>query len=164
MKPSSVKSFSRDHSKIEGGTVTIYDQYVSGNCIIKKADIRFRTPNTDYISPEASHTVEHLLADSLYKITSGSEEDAVLDLSPMGCLTGFYCTFMTGGRMEKEDFWPPLMEEALKYADIPGAHPDSCGNYKFHDLPAAKAALAEFLSDFNKRPPGTRVLALTGSC
>jgi S-ribosylhomocysteine lyase LuxS involved in autoinducer biosynthesis len=78
----------------------------------------------------------------------------------MGCLTGFYCTFITGGRMEREDFWSSLIGEALKYDAIPGARPDSCGNYKFHDLPAAKAALAEFLSNYTGRPPGSRVLSL----
>ncbi|MDR1217255.1 MAG: S-ribosylhomocysteine lyase [Oscillospiraceae bacterium] len=154
MKPSSVKSFSRDHRKIRGGTVTIYDQYDSGDCVIKKADIRFRTPNTDYMSPEVSHTLEHLLADSLYRMTTDMDGEIVLDLSPMGCLTGFYCTFITQGRMKQKRFWLALMRESRSYDEIPGARPDSCGNYRFHSLKGAKDEIEAFLVEFEKPNTG----------
>jgi S-ribosylhomocysteine lyase len=151
MKPTSVKSFSRDHRRIRGGTVTIFDQCDLGEYVIRKADIRFRTPNSGYIPPEASHTIEHLLADCLYRVTADLDGEIILDLSPMGCLTGFYCTFITEGPMKKKGFWESLIKECLTYDEIPGAAPVSCGNCKMHSMDLAKAELETFLVEFKKR-------------
>ena len=53
--------------------------------IITKFDLRFLQPNTDSLPTGAMHTLEHLLSVYLRE-----ELDNVVDLSPMGCRTGFY--------------------------------------------------------------------------
>ena len=50
-----------------------------------KYDLRFTQPNKEFMKMDALHSIEHLMAENIRNHT-----DQVVDLSPMGCQTGFY--------------------------------------------------------------------------
>ncbi|OJT84772.1 S-ribosylhomocysteine lyase, partial [Clostridioides difficile] len=52
---------------------------------VTKFDLRFLQPNVESFGTAAMHGLEHLLATYLRDTLDG-----VIDLSPMGCRTGFY--------------------------------------------------------------------------
>ncbi|MCP6565099.1 S-ribosylhomocysteine lyase, partial [Klebsiella pneumoniae] len=57
--------------------------------VIKKYDIRFKQPNKEHMKMPGLHSLEHLMAENIRNHT-----DKVVDLSPMGCQTGFYVSFI----------------------------------------------------------------------
>ena len=54
---------------------------------VTKFDLRLVKPNMNALPTAALHTLEHLLATYLRQ-----HLDGLIDLSPMGCRTGFYLT------------------------------------------------------------------------
>lgn len=142
-----VESFELDHDKVTAPYVR--KAKVMGvnpafpECVISKFDVRFAQPNQKYLPTDAMHTLEHLFATFIRKHT-----DALIDVSPMGCRTGFYFIF-AGDRDVK---WvAALVRQALTEAvafegPIPGAARKECGNYLDHDLDSAKLWAKRFLS------------------
>ena len=55
--------------------------------VIHKYDIRFKQPNREHMEMPALHSLEHLMAENIR-----NHFDNVVDVSPMGCQTGFYLT------------------------------------------------------------------------
>ena len=99
-----VESFELDHRKVKA-------PYIRKCCVldgpngdkVTKFDVRFLQPNKEAFGTAAMHGLEHLLAYELRKKLEG-----IIDLSPMGCRTGFYLTVW--GEVEPEE-----VLEALKY-------------------------------------------------
>ena len=83
-----IKSFKINHTKIVAPTIRIADIYEKSGVVIEKYDLRFITPNTTYIEDKTMHSMEHLLATEL----KNEFKADMIDLSPMGCKTGFYFT------------------------------------------------------------------------
>jgi S-ribosylhomocysteine lyase len=81
-----VESFTLDHTKVKAPYVRVagYERHRLGS-VVQKFDLRFLQPNVDAIPTAALHTLEHLLAFGLRE-----ELEGVIDISPMGCRTGFY--------------------------------------------------------------------------
>ena len=80
------------------------------------------------------HALEHYLA---YNIRN--ELDGVIDVSPMGCRTGFYLT--TWGNKESieiKEAVEVVLKNLLKAEDIPASNEVQCGNYKDLSLFGAK--------------------------
>ena len=83
-----VESFELDHRLVKA-------PYIRKCCVMKgekgdtvsKFDIRFLQPNLEAFGTAAMHGLEHLLAHEVR-----SRLNNVIDLSPMGCRTGFYMT------------------------------------------------------------------------
>ena len=83
-----VESFELDHRKVRA-------PYIRKCCVldgekgdkVSKFDIRFLQPNKEAFGTASMHGLEHLLAHTLRDKLEG-----VIDLSPMGCRTGFYLT------------------------------------------------------------------------
>ena len=81
-----VESFKLDHTKVKA-------PYVRKCCVlngakgdkVSKFDLRFLQPNSETFGTAAMHGLEHLLATYLRETL-----DNIIDLSPMGCRTGFY--------------------------------------------------------------------------
>ena len=81
-----VESFTFDHRKVKA-------PYIRKCCVLEgthgdkvtKFDLRFCQPNHKALSTDALHALEHLLAENLRR-----HIDEVIDLSPMGCRTGYY--------------------------------------------------------------------------
>ncbi|MGL5313000.1 MAG: S-ribosylhomocysteine lyase [Peptostreptococcaceae bacterium] len=137
-----VESFKLDHTKVRA-------PYVRKCCVldgakgdkVTKFDLRFLQPNAETFGTAAMHGLEHLLATYLRETL----ED-IIDLSPMGCRTGFY--LILWGNVEPEVVKEGL-EKALKMVleatEMPAATAIECGNYKDLSLFGAKEYAREAL-------------------
>ena len=135
MKKENVESFELDHRKVKA-------PYVRRCCVldgakgdkVTKFDLRFLQPNVESFGTAAMHGLEHLLAHELR-----NNLDGIIDLSPMGCRTGFYLT--TWGERDAAEVKEAL-EKSLKFVlnanEIPAANDVQCGNYKDLSLFGAK--------------------------
>ncbi|CAM5207137.1 S-ribosylhomocysteine lyase OS=Ureibacillus acetophenoni OX=614649 GN=luxS PE=3 SV=1 [Ureibacillus acetophenoni] len=86
MTKMNVESFNLDHTKVAAPYVRLAGVKEGANGdVIRKYDIRFKQPNKAYMEMPALHSIEHLMAENIRNHT-----DQVVDLSPMGCQTGFY--------------------------------------------------------------------------
>jgi S-ribosylhomocysteine lyase len=131
-----VESFRLDHSKVRAPYVRLGGRMVGPHGdVVCKFDLRFTQPNQEFLPTSALHTLEHLLAGGLR-----DHLPQVIDLSPMGCRTGFYLTVFG-------DTAPDQVLQALSATlatirefehDIPGVSVLECGNFKDHSLPQAK--------------------------
>lgn len=107
-------------------------------------DLRFKKPNAgDYITPDALHTIEHLLATVL---RNSREKENIVYFGPMGCRTGFYLLTVNLGYDEVLTLLKECIPVALALDEIPGNKREECGNYLAHDLPAAKKELKTYLT------------------
>jgi len=100
--------------------------------IVSKYDIRLLTPNTDAVPTAGLHTLEHCLATLLHDYIDG-----IIDVSPMGCRTGFYMVCF--GQPEEREILLAVMDSlnrivAMKEGDVPGISEESCGNWRDHSL------------------------------
>lgn len=104
-------------------------------------DLRFCKPNKDKLSTKGIHTLEHLFA-GFMRDHLNSKNVEIIDLSPMGCRTGFYMSLL--GRPSKKQVakaWETSMRDVLKVKrekDIPELNIYQCGTYKMHSLKEAK--------------------------
>ncbi len=137
-----VESFELDHTLVKA-------PYIRKCCVqqgekgdfITKYDVRFLQPNVESFGTAAMHGLEHLLAHELRNNING-----VIDLSPMGCRTGFYVTIWG-------DVEPAIVKEAIEKSlkaildatEIPAANAIQCGNYKDLSLFGAKEYVKDAL-------------------
>ena len=104
-------------------------------------DLRFVKPNEDILSSEGIHTLEHLFAGFMRDHLNSSTTE-IIDVSPMGCRTGFYMSVL--GKPDEEvvaDAWEKSMKDILEVKeqkDIPELNVYQCGTYKMHSLADAK--------------------------
>ncbi|MCP4706277.1 MAG: S-ribosylhomocysteine lyase [candidate division Zixibacteria bacterium] len=115
---------------------------------LSKFDLRFLKPNVEAMPTAAIHTLEHLLAMFLRE-----NLENIIDLSPMGCRTGFYLTVW--GDVVIKDVQDALcksLEQVLKikHSDVPGLSEKECGNYRDHSLFSAKEYARKVLEGFKK--------------
>lgn len=137
-----VESFKLDHTKVKA-------PYVRKCCIldgakgdkVSKFDLRFLQPNENTFGTAAMHGLEHLLATYLRETLND-----VIDLSPMGCRTGYY--LIMWGDVEvgivKEGLEKAL-EMVIESSEMPAATAVECGNYKDLSLFGAKEYAKEVL-------------------
>ena len=126
-----IKSFKVDHTKITAPCIRLADMYIKDSVIVKKYDLRFVTPNTTYIDDKTMHSMEHLLATAFKKVF----QDDMIDLSPMGCKTGFYFTVFNTLDIESK------IETAIRKAStvrIPEPTKKNCGSYLLHNIEGAR--------------------------
>lgn len=141
-----VESFELDHDRVtapyvrKAKVISVNPQFPE--CLISKFDLRFAQPNQKFIPNDALHTLEHLFATFIRKYTSD-----LIDISPMGCRTGFYFIFCGDQDVSRvAQLVRQALQEALELKDnIPGATRKECGNYLEHDLESAKLWAAKFL-------------------
>ena len=131
-----VESFNLDHSKVHAPYVRVAGRHTTAHGdVISKWDLRFSQPNQEFLVSGAMHTLEHLLAGGLR-----DELPGVMDLSPMGCRTGFY--MVLDGDPSAETVMQALKKTLGRIKDfagpIPGSSELECGNYRDHNLQNAK--------------------------
>lgn len=134
-----VESFELDHTKVKAPFVRKCSVYEGDRGdVVTKYDIRFTQPNASEMQSEGIHTLEHLLATYL-RDADQDFASKIIDISPMGCRTGFYMTIW--GEEEPIEI-ARRITEALKLvltADaIPANNEIQCGNYRLHSLVLAK--------------------------
>ncbi|WP_018921818.1 S-ribosylhomocysteine lyase [Salsuginibacillus kocurii] len=147
-----VESFELDHTIVKAPYVRqAGTEKVGTDGVVNKFDIRFGQPNKQAMQPPVIHTLEHLLALNIRRFTEDYPHFEVIDLSPMGCQTGFYL-IMNGEPKVKEiiDILEKTMEYALDYEEVPAATEEQCGQAKLHDLNGAKKWMKYWLSQDKK--------------
>ena len=103
--------------------------------------MRFVVPNVEMLSAKGIHTLEHLFA-GFMRDHLNSKKVEIIDLSPMGCRTGFYMSLLGSPRAKTvAKAWEASMRDVLNVKskkDIPELNLYQCGTYKMHSLKDAK--------------------------
>ncbi|MCR1951218.1 MULTISPECIES: S-ribosylhomocysteine lyase [unclassified Clostridium] len=129
-----VESFSLDHTKVKAPFVRKcgVQKGVNGDSI-SKFDLRFLQPNKEVMPTAAIHSLEHLLAGFMRE-----KIETIIDISPMGCRTGFYLT--AWGDVEVNEVIEALeygLKKVLEAKEVPAANELQCGNYRDHSIELA---------------------------
>jgi len=108
---------------------------------IRVYDLRFCVPNKDLMSEKGTHTLEHLFA-GFMRDHLNSQNVEIIDISPMGCRTGFYMSLIGApGENEIAKAWENSMKDVLNVKDqkdIPELNIYQCGTCAMHSLEEAK--------------------------
>ncbi len=111
-------------------------------------DLRFCRPNEEIMSAEGIHTLEHLFAGFMREHLN-SPKTEIIDISPMGCRTGFYMSVIgTPSEEEVAGAWEESMHDVLaveNQSDIPELNVYQCGTCAMHSLADAKSIAREVL-------------------
>ncbi len=111
-------------------------------------DLRFVKPNQEILSEKGIHTLEHLFA-GFMRDHLNSEDVEIIDISPMGCRTGFYMSLLgTPSEEMVADAWEASMKDVLQVQsqnDIPELNIYQCGTYKMHSLKEAQEIASKVL-------------------
>ena len=138
-----VESFKLDHTKVKAPYIRKCCELKGANGdIVTKFDLRFLQPNEETFGTAAIHGLEHLLATYLRETLDG-----IIDLSPMGCRTGFYLSIF--GNRDSEEIKVAVenaLKEILEAKEIPAANEIQCGNYRDLSLFGAKEYAKEALN------------------
>lgn len=135
-------SFTVDHTIMKAPAVRIAKTMQTPNKdTITVFDLRFTAPNKDILSEKGIHTLEHLYAGFMRNHLNG-EQVEIIDISPMGCRTGFYMSLI-GSPTESQvgEAWLAAMQDVLQVenqSDIPELNEYQCGTYAMHSLDEAK--------------------------
>ncbi len=112
-------------------------------------DLRFYKPNVDKMDGKGIHTLEHLFA-GFMRDHLNSKKVEIIDISPMGCRTGFYMSVIgTPSEKKVAKAWKASMEDVLNVKsqkEIPELNLYQCGTYKMHSLKNAKKIASDVLS------------------
>ncbi len=136
-------SFTVDHTKMIAPAVRVAKTMStpSGDDITV-FDLRFCVPNQDVLSAKGIHTLEHLFA-GFMRDHLNDDKVEIIDLSPMGCRTGFYMSLLGTPKAKKvAKAWKQSMEDVLAVKsenDIPELNLYQCGTYKMHSLDDAQS-------------------------
>jgi len=135
-------SFTVDHTKMIAPAVRIA-KTMKTPCgdDITVFDLRFTVPNKERLSAKGIHTLEHLFAGFMREHLN-SKKVEIIDISPMGCRTGFYMSLLgTPSEKKVAKAWKASMKDVLgvkSEADIPELNIYQCGTCKMHSLKAAQ--------------------------
>ena len=136
-------SFKVDHTKMKAPFVRVAKIMATPKGDnITVFDLRFTIPNKELLPERGIHTLEHLFA-GFMRDHLNNEQVEIIDISPMGCRTGFYMSLI--GKPDESlvvDAWLKSMQDVLKVKSqnqIPELNEYQCGTYKMHSLDEAKA-------------------------
>ena len=111
-------------------------------------DLRFVKPNQEILSEKGIHTLEHLFAGFMRDHLNSADVE-IIDISPMGCRTGFYMSLLgTPSEEMVADAWEASMKDVLQVQsqkDIPELNIYQCGTYKMHSLKEAQEIASKVL-------------------
>uniref|UniRef100_UPI00403E0D70 S-ribosylhomocysteine lyase n=1 Tax=Pasteurella multocida TaxID=747 RepID=UPI00403E0D70 len=135
-------SFKVDHTRMKAPAVRIAKTMTTPKGeYITVFDLRFCIPNKEILSPKGIHTLEHLFAGFMRDHLNGTEVE-IIDISPMGCRTGFYMSLIgTPNEQQVADAWLASMRDVLLVKDqaqIPELNAFQCGTYTEHSLAEAQ--------------------------
>lgn len=135
-------SFTVDHTRMNAPAVRVAKSMATPKGdTITVFDLRFCVPNKEILSERGIHTLEHLFA-GFMRDHLNSDSVEIIDISPMGCRTGFYMSLIgTPKESVVADAWLAAMQDVLNVAvqtDIPELNEYQCGTYEMHSLEQAK--------------------------
>lgn len=142
-------SFRVDHTIMPAPAVRVAKTMKSpSGDVITVFDLRFCVPNKKMLGERGIHTLEHLFAGFIREHLN-SDKVEIIDVSPMGCRTGFYMSLLgTPSEKEVACAWKAAMEDVLKVEtqnDIPELNEFQCGTYTMHSLEEAKQIAQDIL-------------------
>ncbi|DAB36748.1 MAG TPA: S-ribosylhomocysteine lyase [Sulfurospirillum cavolei] len=143
-------SFCVDHVKMPAPAVRVAKTMKTPHGdAITVFDLRFCKPNQAILPERGIHTLEHLFAGFMRNHLNG-EGVEIIDISPMGCRTGFYMSLIgTPEPQRVVDAWAASMQDILHVKsenDIPELNVYQCGTYKMHSLQEAHDIATTILS------------------
>lgn len=144
-------SFKVDHTKMNAPAVRVAKTMTTPKGdTITVFDLRFCRPNIDILPVRGIHTMEHLFA-GFMRDHLNNEKVEIIDISPMGCRTGFYMSLIGSPSAEEVvTAWTASMEDALNkikdVSDIPELNEYQCGSYREHSLEEAHQIARDVLT------------------
>ena len=142
-------SFKVDHTKMNAPAVRVAKTMrTPKGDDITIFDLRFCIPNKEILPPKGIHTLEHLFA-GFMRDHLNSDNVEIIDISPMGCRTGFY--MLIAGKYTSAQI-VPLVKDMFAFmadfkGDVPGACARDCGNFRDMNLPMANYLADKFLRE-----------------
>ncbi|MFI0472844.1 S-ribosylhomocysteine lyase [Halomonas sp. HMF6819] len=135
-------SFTVDHTIMNAPAVRVAKTMTSpSGDTITVFDLRFNKPNEDMMGEKGIHTLEHLFAGFMRNHLNGDSVE-IIDISPMGCRTGFYMSLLGSPSEEQvSEAWLASMHDVLalnRMDEIPELNEYQCGTYVMHSLDDAK--------------------------
>lgn len=147
-----VESFNLDHRAVRAPYVRVADtKELPGGDTLVKYDIRLCQPNVDHLDMAVVHSLEHLMAEHMR-----DHSDAVLDISPMGCQTGYYALLLDTPYEDFLELLATTLRDVAAASKVPAANEEQCGWAASHDLAGARQAARAFL---DHREEWTQVMA-----
>lgn len=135
-------SFCVDHVKMPAPAVRVAKKmHTPKGDAITVFDLRFCKPNQDILPERGIHTLEHLFAGFMREHLNAQDVE-IIDISPMGCRTGFYMSLVGSPSEERVvNAWRDSMEDVLHVKsekDIPELNIYQCGTCEMHSLQEAQ--------------------------
>jgi len=144
-----VESFNLDHTKVDAPYVRLAGKVEGTKDTIYKYDIRICQPNEEHMDMPGLHSLEHMMAEF-----SRNHHERVVDISPMGCQTGFYLSLINDDDYEGVlDLVEKTLRDVLDATEVPACNVVQCGWAASHSLAGAKeiaAAMLENRSEWEK--------------
>lgn len=143
-------SFKVDHTRMHAPAVRVAKTMTTPKGdTITVFDLRFCIPNQEILPEKGIHTLEHLFA-GFMRDHLNSQDVEIIDISPMGCRTGFYMSLI-GAPSEQQvaAAWLAAMEDVLNVKDqsqIPELNEYQCGTYTMHSLLEAQGIAQNVLA------------------
>ncbi len=142
-KKMNVESFNLDHTKVKAPYIRLAGVTKGANGDeIYKYDLRFKQPNKAHMEMPALHSLEHLMAE-----LSRNYSNQIVDISPMGCQTGFYLSVINH---DDEEAIFTLVEKVLKdvqqATEVPACNEVQCGWAASHSLEGAQQLATDMLA------------------
>ncbi|GAD04202.1 MULTISPECIES: S-ribosylhomocysteine lyase [Agarivorans] len=136
-------SFTVDHTRMHAPAVRVAKTMSTpSKDTITVFDLRYCVPNEEILSEKGIHTLEHLYAGFMREHLNSADVE-IIDISPMGCRTGFYMSLIgSPNEQQVADAWLASMHDVLAVAnqnDIPELNEYQCGTYAMHSLDEAKS-------------------------
>ncbi|END5535689.1 S-ribosylhomocysteine lyase [Campylobacter coli] len=143
-------SFKVDHTKMPAPAVRLAKTMKTPKGDdISVFDLRCCIPNKDIMSEKGTHTLEHLFA-GFMRDHLNSDLVEIIDISPMGCRTGFYMSLIgTPDEKSVAKAWEASMKDILNVSDqsqIPELNIYQCGTCAMHSLDEAKEIAQKVLN------------------
>ncbi len=139
-----VESFNLDHTKVVAPYVRLagIKEGRHGD-VVHKYDIRFKQPNKEFMKMDALHSIEHLMAENIR-----NHSDQIVDLSPMGCQTGFYLSVINHDAYDEIlEILEKTLQDVLVATEVPACNEVQCGWAANHSLEGAKELAREMLEE-----------------
>ncbi|EDO1037875.1 S-ribosylhomocysteine lyase, partial [Listeria monocytogenes] len=126
-----VESFNLDHTKVKAPFVRLAGTKVGVHGDeIYKYDVRFKQPNKEHMEMPALHSLEHLMAE-----LARNHTDKLVDISPMGCQTGFYVSFINHSDYDDAlEIIATTLTDVLAATEVPACNEVQCGWAASHSL------------------------------
>ncbi|MDR6227525.1 S-ribosylhomocysteine lyase [Desmospora profundinema] len=142
LKKMNVESFELDHTKVVAPYVRLAGTKKGRNGDeIRKYDIRFCQPNREHMEMPGLHSLEHLMAENIR-----NHLDQVVDLSPMGCQTGFYLSVINHDDYDEIlNVLAKTLQDVLEADEVPACNEVQCGWAANHSLEKAQSIARRML-------------------